>query len=223
VIVELSAAITSIRIAQNEAWQLVCVSSGARSAPSSIHEGYNAISKRRSTGAKNPSWLAAIPPGLRRLVSDYWEKSGRALTAHRDVDQHHAVVATGCFLRFEHGRLREMSIVLPDNPETKSPREFTHLGRVNGVEFVREAFGSLHDVVEGIARHHVTTTAPLGLNFTPAPKIDHAEAIERPTALVLFDYAGGRGIILGQTEDRRVTVTTLPVGADALPSTQATE
>jgi hypothetical protein len=193
---------------QNEAWRLICTSSGVSNAPSSFTDGYKAMKQARPSG--NRSWLLGIPAPVRDIALRYWTEYGQTLAAYRDVDQHFDVVQTGCLLRLEAGRIISIAIVLPDNPEAKSSSRYTYEPGVSAVEFARSAFEHLHALVEALAEHHRAVPAALQQPNVMRPRLDVAAVQNGGVAAVLVtDYDGRAAVVVekqasGQLSFRRV-------------------
>lgn len=205
-IIELSGALASLRILQNDVWMLAACAASARDAPSSMKDAYKKLSCKYVTGHKRPKWLTEIPTDVREAITTYWKRSGESVATYRDVDQHHDVLARGCFLLAADKGVSKVSVRLPDNPESKSRVKFTYKKEVDGLEIAQNAFSALHELVEDIARIYKAPPAPLQRTIEFVPAIEHQSGISRITALVLFDNYGRTGLVFGQDEEMRVTL-----------------
>ncbi len=137
-IIHITAALAAIRILQDDVWQLLRERSGARNAPNSIRNAVDALSAglvgpTRSASRRPPAWCTAVPTPLAASLVEYWSVSGGRVATYRDMDQHHNVIATGCFVTFDAGRTVAATVVLPDNPEVKSVAKYRYSQRIDGV------------------------------------------------------------------------------------------
>ncbi|WP_437571880.1 hypothetical protein [Sorangium sp. So ce542] len=210
-IIELSGAMGALRILQNDVWALAAGAAGARNSPSSMRDAYKSIAQKYVAGSKRPRWLAEVPVDVRRAVAAYWESSGERAATYRDVDQHHDVLARGCFLITEGGTVRKVSIRLPDNPEQKSRARFDYVNKIDGIDLVRDAFTALHGLVEELARLGGASPAPLLRTVDFTPSIEHKAGIARTTGILLFDSDGRTGLVIGQDEELHATIRRVTV------------
>jgi hypothetical protein len=214
--IELSSALVAIRVLQNDAWLLATSAAGVRDAPQSMREAYKTIGQKYNPGSKSPKWLSQVPIGIRRAVAAYWEVSGETVATYRDVDQHHDVLARSCFLLTEDKGIRKVSIRLPDNPESKSTAKFTYDKKIDGFDLAKSAFAAVHELVETLARLANASQAPLQKTIEFLPAIEHQAGVARTTGLLLFDFDGKTGLIIGQDEQMHVTLTPVTGGGDAV-------
>jgi hypothetical protein len=210
-IIELSGAMGALRILQNDVWMLAAGAASARNAPSSMRDAYKSITQKHAPGLKRPKWLAEVPADVRKAVATYWARSGETVATYRDVDQHHDVLARGCFLITEAGVVRRVSVRLPDNPELKSRAKFTYGNRIDGLDLVRGAFAALHDLVEGLAKLGNASPVPLQRTVEFNPAIEHKAGMARTTGILLFDFEGRTGLVVGQDEDLHATIKQVAV------------
>lgn len=207
-IIELSGAMTALRILQNDVWQLTTTVAGVRNnPPSSISDAFKALSKKYPKGNQRPRWLTEVPSEVRELITTYWTCSGKLVAAYRDVDQHFDVTARGGFVLTDGNSVTKVSIRMPDNPELKSRKKFTYENSVDGLDLACTAFTTLHDLVENLAKFYQVSPAPLmqPMEFTPA--IQHKSGVAQITALMLYDNDGRNGAIIGQDEETAITFT----------------
>lgn len=206
VIIELSGALSALRILQNDVWAVATSAAGARNAPSSIRDAYNTFSRKLGTGNKPPRWVAEVPVEIRRLVTSYWETSGHLIASYRDVDQHHDVLARGAMLLIGDDHLRRVSVRLPDNPQDKSRAKFSYERAIDALDLARESLQALHDLVEDIATHFGAPTSPIQQQFDFAPAIHNEPGISAVRGITLFDTTGRHGILLSQNENMNVVL-----------------
>jgi hypothetical protein len=206
-IIELSGAMATLRILQNDVWQLATVASDARNAPSSMRDAFKNISRKYAAGERRPKWLMVVPQEIRQFITTYWASSGESVAVYRDVDQHHDVLARGCFILTDNNGVNRVSIRLPDNPESKSRGKFSYENCIDGWDLAHSAFSALHDLVENFATFYGALPAPLRQTIEFAPAIQHESGVARVTAIVLNDNDGRSGHVIGQDEEMRVTIT----------------
>lgn len=115
-IIELSATLGTLRILQNEVWMLAASASGVKDAPASMRKAFKAISQKNGLGSKRQTLSTKVPADIRNAVAMYWTNSGEAIATYRDIDQHHDVLARGCFLLMGSNAIRRARI--PPKTET---------------------------------------------------------------------------------------------------------
>lgn len=208
-LVELSAALGGLRILQNEAWQFASAVAGARDAPSSYHDAAKSLSRTYGSGQKRPRWMSSIPKPIRTAVLEYWQGGGQQLADYRDVDQHHDRLARQCFLDCSAEGYSTFWVRLPDNPESKAPKHYTYGGQIDGIAFASEGFDKIHSLVEALAVQAGATPQPLERAVHFDPELEHIPGVARSTAILLTDAAGTEGLLLGQDEERHVTIRRL--------------
>src|SRR5258705_416193 len=135
----------ALRILQNEVWMLAASGSGVKDAPASMRKAYKAISQKNGPGSNRQRQSTKVPAAVRNVVAMYWTSSGEAMAAYRDIDQHHDVLARGCFLLTAGNAVQRVSVRLPDNPELKSPPKFTYNKNIDALDLARKAFSALHE------------------------------------------------------------------------------
>lgn len=208
-IIELSGALGTIRVLQNDVWKFVTAAVGSRDAPASMRDAYKIIIRKYGTGSKRPKWLAEVPSDMRKAVEYYWVNSGEAVAAYRDVDQHYDMLARGCLLLMTDKVLTRVSVRLPDNPSLKSPTKFTYDKAVDGFNLAQTSFRDLHDLMETLAQIADAPRAALQQVMEFVPPIAHEPGAIQTTGLILFDPAGKTGLVIGQ--DAEMHVTYMPI------------
>ena len=91
----------------------------------------------------------SLPTRTFGLIRKYWIKSGEAVRKYRDIDQHYYSLIKNSFLEIEPNE--RILIMLPDNPEVKKIEEVTFKQENDAIRYLKEAFFSLHDFIEGLA------------------------------------------------------------------------
>ena len=206
-IIEITAALSALRVLQNDVWVLVANAHGARNAPKSMRDASRKLGTKSGKGAKRPAWYGAVPADVRTAVALYWQRSGETAALYRDIEQHHDVLARGCHLLTDNTSVTQVSVRLPDNPSTKAPSKFVFNGKVDGLELAHQAFDALHHLVEDIAKASGASPALLKRATQFVPPIEHSPSVRQATALVLYDSAGRTGLVFGQDEEMHATFT----------------
>jgi len=132
-----------------------------------------------------------------RVLIDYWEQAGKRLRDYRDVDQHFHILTQHSFLDLTvEPRVR---VILPDNPESKSPRIFTFAKGIDALEYCPAEFRRLHETVETVAEVFGYTPSKLQqpLNLHEPYQVAPTDQ-GRTVALVFQTFGQYEGIELGQ-------------------------
>jgi len=146
----------------------------------------------------------ALPAQLKNCVHVYWSSHGKRLREYRDLDQHYSSVVRHSFLMLDEPR--RLAVLLPDNPEARSEKDFKFDRAVNALDFVRDEFARLHELYEEIAKEEGATSTPLD-QAVELSQLGRLEEGVRKTVSVMVPSVGtGRAIVLGQTEDGRITL-----------------
>ena len=170
-----------------------------RSVPNSLHHACNEMMRHYLKGNKRPRWLAEFPDEHKSLFAEYWLSPGKRLADYRDVDQHFDVLARQCFLDCLLGSFSRLWVCLPDNPEVKSPAQFTYNNEIDAVQFAGDAFHRLHRLSEDFAKKSGADPQLLERTIDFVLPIMHEPGVKRSTALWLLDGAGRQGLVIGQT------------------------
>jgi len=190
---ELPSALSALRIMQNAVLPTLAAGRDKPvSVASSLHE---AVKKAHQI---------ALPEPLKNRVLDYWHRGGNRLKEYRDVDQHFGAVVHHTFLQVKPPR--RVIILLPDNPEARRSDDFTFSGELNAFDFVRDSFDSLHGLFEDMARLEGAAPKPLGQNVEAGQLGELTEGVQKTLAVIVEANSPNHALILGQTEDRRMTV-----------------
>lgn len=192
---------------QNDVLALAAAAIGVRNVPSSLHDACNAMRRRYPKGNKRPRWLTEIPDEHKSLFDDYWLSQGKQLADYRDVDQHFDVLARQCFLDCSSKSFSRLWVCLPDNPEVKSPARFTYSNEIDAVQFTDDAFHRLHLLSEELSKKSGAGPQPLERVINFVPSITHEPGVKRSTALILLDGAGQQAIMIGQTDDMKISIS----------------
>lgn len=142
---EIPPLLTSLRIMQDLGNDLVRRLSGIE-IPRSISDTINKIEKYN------------LPQELKDLYLRYWnECGGGKLRDYRNSDQHYANIVDHVFLKLSP--VRNVLIMFPDNPETKSKKKFTYNERICGISVLRIGFDEIHDFIEGVLAYYEIETS----------------------------------------------------------------
>ncbi|QQR75037.1 MAG: hypothetical protein IPJ17_05500 [Holophagales bacterium] len=184
---ELSPFLTTMVVLQNS---LLAAAASQIGRPGTVPASLNEFLKKRS----HYTWFDGA---VATLLQGYWDDGGRTLRDFRDVDQHFYVLTQHSFL--DLGSEPALRIFLPDNPDTKSPRQFTFAKEIDALTYCQREYSRFHDLTEAIAAH---------FGFEPAPHQQPLSLYEpyqvqpqeqpKTVALVVMDFGRFEGIELGQ-------------------------
>ncbi len=93
-----------------------------------------------------------------RIIKRYWTKSGKSVKVYRDLDQHHLALITHSFLELDPQE--KILVLLPDNPEEKSPLNFRYSKEIDAVRFFETNFIEFNNYIEELSKE-------FGFNPTP--------------------------------------------------------
>ena len=93
-----------------------------------------------------------------RIIKRYWTKSGKYIKIYRDVDQHHTALITHSFLEVDP--IEKILVILPDNPEEKSPLNFRYSKEIDAIRFLETHFIKFNFYIEELSKE-------FGFNPTP--------------------------------------------------------
>jgi hypothetical protein len=111
--------------------------------PSSMHDAMKRLAAHK----------VSLPDRIVKLLSEYWENSGRLLKAYRDLAQHHALVASDARTFFAADGTPSIYLVLPNNPEAKSPPQLKYEEPVvHAFLYLRRAFYELVKICYRVTR-----------------------------------------------------------------------
>lgn len=110
--------------------------------------GVNTLPKSLNDYIKKPD-SHKVKPEIHQSILQHWNSSGEKLKHYRDVDQHYKWLTGRYFLQVVDPN--KIIIEIPDNPETKSPKDFTYENQINAIDFLNKSFIEIHGVIENIA------------------------------------------------------------------------
>ena len=111
--------------------------------------GVNTLPKSINDYIKKPE-SHKVQPEIQDRIFHHWKSSGEKLKQYRDIDQHYKWLTSRYFLQVKDQK--RIIIEIPDNPETKSPKNFTYKEEINAIDFLNKAFIEIHDLIENIAK-----------------------------------------------------------------------
>jgi len=168
------------------------------------HGQLSALVVFSSGGHLRSGWLKDIRPELKGAVRRYWADEGKDLAAYRNLDQHFTVLATGAWLRLEHGTISGIRIGLPDNPDERSQAKLTYNDQHSATARLSKWYEGIHDLVEATAELFVPgQRKPVDDTVTWMPIILH-RGTAGPTAVWVLE--GTSVVVMGETANGRVTL-----------------
>lgn len=108
------------------------------SVPSSLN---NAV----KTGIKR----YGFPDEVVNLINEYWVNGGKYLRDVRDINEHFVALVDFTFFKYQSDP-GQILVLLPDNPEDKSPDKFTYNNELDAFEIISNGFTQLNFLIEGI-------------------------------------------------------------------------
>ena len=190
--------LANMRIMQNSVIPLAILMSGLKqSVDSSLAD---AIKKVESYG---------LTKKLSVAIKDYWENGGKQVVDYRDVDQHFSTVVKHAYIQI-HSNKEELLVLIPDNPEVKSPKKFEFSTNRNALDYFRDSYFRLNKLVEnmgkilGINPHSIDQ--PYDMN-----NVAIEDGVNKTLLLAIEDTTKFSGIEVGQTEERKIYIRNLPL------------
>ena len=138
---QIGSALASLRIMQNMVRYV---------APALFGNGV-AMPKSLADACKKGFGTYFKDPSVVSLLQSYWVTGGAKLRAMRNVDQHYQNLMGKTFYESRNG-LSRILMLLPDNPEGQSPKQFQYKEEINAISFLRESFEKLHALYDDLAR-----------------------------------------------------------------------
>ncbi len=92
----------------------------------------------------------AIPDEVKEQLKYYWSSEGKLLREYRVLDQHYNNLVSRTFLQIRPNQ--RMLIEFPDNPEVRNPQKFVYTEGIDGLNYLRSSFLTLHELYEKIAK-----------------------------------------------------------------------
>ena len=99
-----------------------------------------------------------LPFEVARLITQYWGASGKKLKDYRDLSQHHAVVSSDGRVTFLPDGRELIFLVLPNNPEVKSPTDLSYLPGIHAFPYLLDSYCKLLAFWCGVARELLNHT-----------------------------------------------------------------
>ena len=183
--------LSSIRAIQNQILPLVGSALGVSTPPSM---------NVKTAGRKK----VRLPKSVTEKIWNYWDSHGAKVKAYRDIDQHYTASMARMSIRTDEPR--RMIVLLPDNPEVKSPQQFTYDTETQALEYFASALRNLDTLLEGIAVELNIAPAPIPQRFFFEPPLKFEDGSQSALAVLVEDTASKRAMIFGQAPDRRVWV-----------------
>lgn len=139
---EVAPLFSTLRVLQNRVLALVSLWEGV-SVPSSINDYCKQPEKYKVSGS------------VKKLISDYWERSGKHVKFYRDLEQHEfseAILTARYFMRLKPDR--NVLVEIPDYQDSIKRSELAYENGINALEFLDDACFELHRLLEEIAQHY---------------------------------------------------------------------
>ncbi len=190
---EFSAFLSALRILQNQVVPLVA----------QTLEIKKNVSKSMNNAMKKIDDYGLPQNIVNKLKTYWWSKSGRRVKDYRDIDQHFSSIIHHSLL--EDDKEPKLLVLLPDNPEVKDPQKFTYQQEINALPFFEQAFHELHDLFEQMGKEVGAERKVMqqGIRFAQLGELEHS--VRRTIGLIIEDPITCSGIVVGQTEDRKIT------------------
>lgn len=205
VIFEMVSTIVNMRVLQNDTWRFTRnLYPINKMAPEKIYDAVEQI-RQKDTSQTKYKWFELIPVDLLQELDAYWGSTGDKLRGYRVLDQHYEVLSTHAQLKSVNGKV-QLSVLIPDNPDKQSRKQFSFVGNLDGLIFVEKAFFDLHSFIEKIALSQTQTRNPLSQNNELDPPAKLVAGQKRDFMVKLFDRHGSLGYIFQQDENRQICI-----------------
>jgi len=205
VIFEMATAFVNMRLLQNDAWRftrnLYLINNMA---PEKIYDAVEQIRQKENSQTKY-KWLELVPIDLLQELDAYWVSTGDKLRDFRVLDQHYEVLSTHARFKSVNGNI-QLSVLIPDNPEKQSRKQFSFVENLDGLKFAEKAFLELHKLIEKIVFTQTQVCSPLPQNIEIDPSAKLVEGKKRDFMVKLLDRDGSLGYIFQQDENRQISV-----------------
>lgn len=200
IIFEMATALSNMRILQNDTWSFIRNLYAINNmAPAKIYDAVKQIRQKENLQARY-NWLELVSIDLLKELDVYWGNTGYKLRDLRILDQHYEILATHAQLKSVNGNI-QLSILIPDNPDKRSRKQFSFVENLDGLNFVERAFLELHKFVENIAATQTQVRRPLPQNVEIDPSIKLFEGKKRNFMVKILDRDGSLGYIFQQDEN----------------------
>ncbi|WP_420629434.1 hypothetical protein [Candidatus Leptofilum sp.] len=162
---QIPACLTLLVILQNELIGIFQKIEGIkRAVPSSLNKAF-----------KKGLATYGFSKGVSDQVNKYWLNGGKYIRDLRDVNEHHFALVDHSYFHFENDP-GQILILLPDNPERKSIKNFTYREENDAFNTLSKGFLAINDLVESILEEFGYTQEP----FTSSIYLAHMGTFEVP-------------------------------------------
>lgn len=110
------------------------------SVPSSLNDAIKA-------GLKKYGFSDAID----RQINEYWSRGGKYIRDLRDINEHFVALVNYTYFKHEKDP-GQILVLLPDNPEEKSPSKFTYNEELDAFDMISTGFNQLNELFEQILK-----------------------------------------------------------------------
>lgn len=185
--------LTSLIVMQNKIFPLLLPAAGYKqSPPSSFREAVNNIHKYN------------LPKPVMQKTLSYWHNGGLTIRQYRDIAEHHYYLLARTYYQLTPGE--KVLIYLPDDPNEKSHSKYTFNKKIDGIEYLEQAFIALCQYIDAVLSDVGFPSEPIQQPFNPM-QIDVEEGVKKTLGVVLYDTTGQVGMEYGQIEDRHLFFT----------------
>jgi hypothetical protein len=145
-----------------------------------------------------------LPVSIKDAIWEYWDSEGAKVKAYRDIDHHYTAIMARSFIQVAEPQ--RLVLLLPDNPEGKSPRLFTYEEQIDALDYCEGAIRGLDGLLSRLGQELGITPAPIKQSFDFMPPLVTQVGIRQALALLVEDASQGKALIIGQTPDRRLSI-----------------
>lgn len=90
-----------------------------------------------------------LSPEVEKLLNQYWDNGGKYVRDLRNINEHYDILVNHTFFEFKNN-IGRILILLPDNPESQSPKKFTHKKELNANDIIYKAMNDMNNLVADI-------------------------------------------------------------------------
>ncbi|HAI41226.1 MAG TPA: hypothetical protein DCM40_25520 [Maribacter sp.] len=137
---QIPSALSAMVIMQNELLRIIALISGG--------DGKN-IPKSMNDAFKRGIEKLGYSNEVNKLITDYWNENGKYIRALRNINEHYDSLIDYTFFEFDKNQ-GKILILLPDNPESQSPRKFTYSNEHNAKDIIHNGIHALNNLVNKI-------------------------------------------------------------------------
>ncbi len=136
---QIPATLSSIVIMQNQLLRLISDITG---------QGKN-IPKSMNDAFKKGIEILEFDEQINDLLNNYWNNGGKYIREVRNVNEHFDALVDYTFFEFKNN-VGTVLIFLPDNPETKSPKNFVYKSEKNAIYTLYDGIKAINELLNSI-------------------------------------------------------------------------